>query len=125
MPSSALSVAAAVIVALLGVLSLLAVVSGPDDDGADAAPIQTTVTQASVSSSQPVAEPEVVTMTESAPDIAELSPAIANLLHARGFAEATPGSELERDLPETVVQVLIDRGVVLTVATDAEEGGTP
>jgi len=124
MSKTSLSVVAAIAVTALGALPLLGLFGEADGEpqavtsiAIDSSPV---LAEVNVAKPSPV-EPEVITVTEPAPEITELSPAVVGVLHARGFAESAPGAELESELPPSVVNLLIERDVVLTIATEAED----
>jgi hypothetical protein len=122
MSKSSLSVTAAVAVAVLGAFPLLSILGAPAEEPMGADPDVAVAPPAPVSP-PPTAAPEIITMTEPTPEVAEVSDSIVRLLHARGYIQNEAGSALEIELPETVVKVLIDRGVVLAVATEEGTGG--
>lgn len=69
------------------------------------------------------AEPVVVESVEPAPPpptIAELSPAVSSVLGAQGHTDLVLRSDLEAELPASVVGVLIDHDVVLRIADTAD-----
>jgi len=71
----------------------------------------------------PVAEELTVVHLETpAPQIEGLSDTVSRVLAARGFAEMVGDEDPSGELPDSVVKVLAERGVTLSVA---EDGGTP
>jgi len=114
--TSFVSLLAAAVVAIAGLLPVIWMLSSPAEtsvvDGV--AVVETTAT--------PVAETVVV--VEPIPDlnVDELDPSIVRVLQANGYAELMGEPGLEDQLPDAVTRVLIDNGAVLTVV---EEGPVP
>lgn len=70
------------------------------------------------------AREEVVVVPPPVLEIDGLAPEITRVLQANGFAELVTVPDAVTQLPPAVARVLVDRGIVLTVA-EPESGGAP
>ncbi len=125
MKSSLTSTAAGAAVAVIGLLPLLWVMRlSQTEPPPVATPIVTTAP--TVPTTTTIApEPIVVTIEPTTPELAGIGDAATRVLYANGYARFTAPDDLDDELPPSVVQLLIERGVTLTVAVDADEGTTP
>ena len=118
------STAAGLAVMAIGVVSLIAMFGGSlseapaSDLVADLpAPTPTTTAPAVTTSGEPI----VVTAPAPTPDLAGVGDAVTRVLYGNGYSISTNPDELEGVLPPAVLQLLIEREVTLTIATDSEE----
>ena len=118
--SSAVSMLAAVVVAVTGLIPVVWLLTSPAE--------QSVVESEVVVEQSTTTSPEVTTViVEPIPvlDVDELDPAIVRVLQANGYAELAGTPDLENVLPDAVTRVLIENGAVLTVVEEdpiAEEG---
>ncbi len=114
--SSAVSLLAALVVALTGLIPVVWLLTSPDERSVmEGTVVETTTTV-----------PEVTTVVvEPVPelDVDELDPSIVRVLQANGYAELAAEPELGAELPEAVTRLLIERGAVLTVVEEDPSGG--
>ena len=129
MRSALTSTAAGVAVMATGVVALVAMLGGsPSEDVvsesvvATPAPLVATTTPATTTTS---AEPVVVSVATPTPDLAGVGDAVARVLYGSGYAKHTAPEELEGDLPPAVLELLIEREVTLTIATDDQSTEQP
>ena len=118
--TSSVSLLAAVVVAVTGLIPVIWLLSSPAETSVvdEVAVVDTTAT--------PPAQTKVIVEPVPELDVAELDPAIVRVLQANGYAEQRGESGLQEDLPDAVTRVLIDHGAVLTVVEEdpaPEEGG--
>lgn len=90
----------------------------------------TVLSEPPVATTVPVPVTEVVEVTETPPpppEVAQLSGSISAVLGDNGHTSLTPRADLEEELPASVVAVLVDRDIVLTLTEPAEpdETSTP
>jgi hypothetical protein len=117
--SSVFSLAAAALVAVMGLVPVIWLMSSPIEESAgegEVAVVESTTTV-----------PETTVVVEPVPtlNVDELDPAVVRVLQASGYAQLAGRSSLEEELPAAVTRVLVDRGAVLTVVEEppaAEEG---
>ncbi len=117
---SLVSLVAALVVAIAGLLPVIWMLASPAEDSVDEGEVVVVAT----TTTQPESTTVVV---EPIPelDVQDLDPAVVRVLQANGYAELVGKSGLEEDLPDAVTRLLIERGAVLTVVEDdpaAEEG---
>ena len=115
--SSLVSLAAAAVVAVTGLIPAIWLMSSPIEEpgGEGVAVVEPTTTIPETTVVEPIATLK----------IDELDPAVVRVLQANGYAQHTGQASLDEELPAAVTQVLVDRGVVLTVVEEspvAEEG---
>jgi hypothetical protein len=118
--TSFVSLLAAVVVAVTGLIPVVWLLSSPAEESVvdEVAVVETTAT--------PPAATTVVVAPIPELDVSELDPSIVRVLQANGYAERRGEAELDGELPDAVTRLLIDRGAVLTVVEEgppAEEGG--
>jgi len=129
MRSALTSTAAGVAVMAIGLVALMAILgASPSDDAvaepvvATPAPLVATTVPATTTTS---AEPVVVSITTPTPDLDGVGDAVARVLYGSGYAKHTAPDELEGDLPPAVLELLIEREVTLTIATENESIDQP
>lgn len=127
MRSALTSTAAGIAVTATGLVALMTILgASPSDDavpepvGATPAPLIATTVLVTTTHS---AEPVVVSITTPTPDLDGVGDAVARLLYGSGYATHTASDELEGDLPPAVLELLIEREVTLTIATEGESPG--
>ena len=118
--SSAVSLLAAVVVAVIGLIPVIWLLTAPEEQSVGAGEVA--VEQSTTTS------PEVIeVIVEPIPElnVDELDPAIVRVLQANGYAELASEPDLETELPDAVTRVLIENGAVLTVVEEdpTAEGG--
>lgn len=118
--TSFVSLLAAAVVAITGLIPVIWLLTTPSQEApadAEVAVVETTATWPE----------ETTVVVEPIPelDVDELNESVVRVLQANGYAELTPESGLEEQLPDAVTRVLIDNGAVLTVVEEdpAAEGG--
>jgi len=106
--SSTVSLLAALVVALTGLIPVIWLLTSPAEK-VEGAVVATTTTA-----------PEVTTVVEPVPelDIDELDPSIVRVLQANGYAELAGESDLGSDLPDAITRVLIQNDAVLTIVAE-------
>ncbi|MFQ5555446.1 MAG: hypothetical protein ACE5GC_08775 [Acidimicrobiia bacterium] len=67
------------------------------------------------------APPTIVHLETPAPQVEGLTAVVSRVLAARGFAESVQPDAISEELPPSVVRLLIERGVALSVAEDAQK----
>lgn len=116
------STAAGLAVMATGVVALVAMLGASPSEDAVAEPVVVTpaslVATAVPATSTTSAEPVVVSVTTPTPDLAGVGDAVARVLYGSGYAKHTVPDDLEADLPPAVLDLLIEREVTLTIATD-------
>ena len=129
MRSALTSTAAGIAVMATGVIALVAMFgASPSEDAisepvvATPAPVVATTMPATTTTTP---EPVVVSVTTPTPDLAGVGDAVARVLYGSGYAKHTAPDELEGDLPPAVLELLIEREVTLTIATDDEFAEQP
>ena len=118
------STAAGLAVMAIGVVALIAMFGGspseaPASDLVASLPTPTTTTTAPAVTTS--GEPLVVAASAPTPDLAGVGAAVSRVLYGNGYAINANPDELEGVLPPAVVELLIERKVTLTIATDSEE----
>ena len=129
MRSALTSSAAGIAVMATGLVALMAILgASPSDDAvpvpvvATPAPLVTTTVPATTTTA---AEPVVVSITTPTPELDGVGDAVARVLYGSGYAKHTAPDELEGDLPPAVLELLIEREVTLTIATEDESIDQP
>jgi hypothetical protein len=116
-PSGFVSLLAALVIAVTGLIPVVWLLTTPSAAPADTAVATTTTTSSEVPST---------TLASTVPELQvdELDPSVVRVLQANGYAELAPESDVATDLPPAVTRVLIDHGAVLTVVEgDPNTGG--
>jgi hypothetical protein len=118
--TSLVSLVAALVVAIAGLIPVIWMLASPAEDSVDEGEVVVVAT----TTTQPESTTVVV---EPIPelDVQDLDPAVVRVLQANGYAELVGEPGLEEDLPDAVTRLLIERGAVLTVVEEdpaAEEG---
>jgi hypothetical protein len=118
--TSFVSLLAAVVVAVTGLIPVIWLLTSPAETSV--------VDEVAVvdSTAAPAAETTVIVEPIPELDVDELDPSIVRVLQANGYAEQLVESGLEDELPDAVTRVLIENGAVLTVVEEGpapEEGG--
>ena len=118
------STAAGLAVMATGVVALVAIFGAvpteeavPESVIATPAPLIPTTVPATTTT---IPAPVVVSVTAPTPDLAGVGDAVARVLYGSGYARHTAPDELEGALPPAVLELLIEREVTLTIATDGE-----
>ncbi len=127
------STAAGLAVMAIGVVALVALLGASPGEEPVAEPIAgppiTTVTTTLPVTTTTAAEPVVVSVATPTPDLDGVGDAVARVLYGSGYAKHTAPNELAGELPPAVLELLIEREVTLTIATDVEstepQDGTP
>ncbi|MEA2001193.1 MAG: hypothetical protein U9N84_04825 [Actinomycetota bacterium] len=108
--TSFVSLLAAVVVAVAGLIPVIWLLTSPAEDS---------VISEGVAVVDSTATPTEVTTVVVEPipqlDVDELDPAIVRVLQANGYAEQLGQTGLDGELPDAVTRLLIERGAVLTV----------
>ena len=126
MKSSLTSTAAGIAVAAIGLLPLLWVMNASHvEQPAAAEPITVAVPAPTATVTTTIPEPVIVTIEPTTPKLEGIGDAATRVLYANGYAQYTAPADLGDGLPPSVVQLLIDRGVTLTVAVEAAGQDTP
>ena len=125
MKSSLTSTIAGGAVAILGLLPLLWMMGSTDEQSIPAAALVAVAATTTTTVTTTVPEPVIVTIEPTTPDLEGVGDAATRVLYANGYARYTAPTDLEDDLPASVVRLLIERGVTLTVAVDAETESAP
>lgn len=129
MRSALTSTAAGVAVMATGLVALMAILGASPSDDAMSEPVVATPAPL-VATTVPLttttaAEPVVVSITTPTPDLDGVGDAVARVLYGSGYAKHTAPDELEGDLPPAVLDLLIEREVTLTIATEDESIDQP
>ena len=122
MRSALTSTAAGIAVMATGAIALVAMFGASPSEDAISEPVVATTMPATTTTTP---EPVVVSVTTPTPDLAGVGDAVARVLYGSGYAKHTAPDELEGDLPPTVLELLIEREVTLTIATDDEFAEQP
>jgi len=106
------STAAGVAVAVIGLLPLLWVVKTSHvEPPLSADPIAAVAPAPTTTVTTTIPEPAVVTLAPETPDLEGIGDAATRVLYANGYAQYTAPTDLDDDVPDSVVRLLIDRGV--------------
>lgn len=118
--TSFVSLLAAVVVAITGLIPVIWLLSSPAEESV----VEEVAVVPSTAPPAPVTEVVVEPIPEL--EVDELDASIVRVLQANGYAEQVGEPGLEAELPDAVMRVLIEHGAVLTVVEEdpaPEEGG--
>ena len=129
MRSALTSTAAGIVVMATGAVALMAILGAspgepPVPDPAVATPAPLVAPEPPVTTTAAV-EPIVVSVATPTPDLDGVGDAVARVLYGSGYAKHTAPDDLEGDLPPAVLELLIEREVTLTIATEDESIDQP
>ncbi len=118
-PSSFVSLLAALVIAVTGLIPVVWLLTTPSAEPAGAGEV---VVEETTTTPPPPTTMVVATVPELRVD--ELNRSIVRVLQANGYAQLTTESDIATDLPQAVTRVLIDHGAVLTVVEGDPTSGS-